>query len=227
MTHAPCWRAPGKPSSVRRFAPSVVSPVLPPILLVALTALTALTSCAGLFQRPRPETAASYEVHARGQLLVGSGEADITPTGVQYMGGYNIGRKSTGVHSPLKVRALVLLMAEQRFAIVGIDNLGLQREDADWVKRGVTGFPNGNVLLCSSHTHAGPDLIGMWGYWFLISGRDPEYLRVVRDGVAQAVADALAAARPAKLVHGVARLPDGIVRNSNRRGLYNRRFTVL
>ncbi len=109
----------------------------------------------GLFQRSRPEVPANYEVHAKGQLLVGTAEANITPAGVQYMGGYGVGRTSTGVHSQLMVRAMVLLMGEQRFAIVGIDNLGLQREDADWVKRGVKGFPNGNVLLCSSHTHAG------------------------------------------------------------------------
>ncbi len=92
-----------------------------------------LAGCAGLFQRSRPDVPQSYEVHAQGQLRVGSAEADITPAGVQYMGGYNIGRTSTGVHSQLMVRALVLLMGEQRFAIVGIDNLGLQREDADWV----------------------------------------------------------------------------------------------
>ncbi|MEE9128272.1 MAG: neutral/alkaline non-lysosomal ceramidase N-terminal domain-containing protein, partial [Planctomycetota bacterium] len=186
-----------------------------------------LAGCAGLFQRSRPDVPQSYEVHAQGQLRVGSAEADITPAGVQYMGGYNIGRTSTGVHSQLMVRALVLLMGEQRFAIVGIDNLGLQREDADWVKRGVGGFPNGNVLLCSSHTHAGPDLIGMWGSVFFLSGRDTDYLRLVREGVAQAVADALAAARPARLVCGFTRLPDKIAENRNRRGLYNRRFTVL
>ena len=159
--------------------------------------------------------------------MVGCAEADITPTDVQYMGGYNIARTSTGIHSPLKARAMVLMMGEQRFAIVGYDNLGLQRGDADWVKRGVMGFPNGNVLLCASHTHAAPDLIGMWGYYFLISGRDTDYLRLLREGVSRAVADAVAAARPAKLVQGVVRLPDGIVRNTNRRGLYNRRFTVL
>jgi len=159
--------------------------------------------------------------------MVGFAEADITPTDVQYMGGYNIARTSTGVFSPLKARAMVFIMGEQRFAIVGYDNLGMQREDVDWVKRGVMGFPNGNVLLCASHTHAAPDLIGMWGYYFLISGRDTDYLRLVREGVSRAVADAVAAARPAKLVHGAVRMPHGIARNSNRRGLYNRRFTVL
>ncbi len=216
MTHVPPWNTPGRPSWGRSLT----------VLTVGVAALT-LVGCAGLFQRALPDTASQYEVQARGPLLVGSAEADITPTDVQYMGGYNIARVSTGVFSPLKARAMVLIMGEQRFAIVGYDNLGMQREDVDWVKRGVTGFPNGNVLLCASHTHAGPDLVGMWGFYFLTSGRDPEYLAKVRLGVAKAVADAVAAARPARLVHGVVRLPDGIIRNSNRKGLYNRRFTVI
>jgi hypothetical protein len=216
MTHAPRSSSPARPSWVLRF-----------LFLAVVLATLSVAGCAGLFQRDLPETAATWKAHASGTLLVGAAEADITPTNHQYMGGYNIARMSTGVFSPLKARAMVLIMGDQRFAIVGYDNLGMQREDVDWVKRGIKGFANGNVLLCASHTHAGPDLVGMWGFYFLTSGRDPDYLALVREGVSRAVKDAVARARPARLVHGVARLPDGILRNSNRKGLYNRRFTVI
>lgn len=219
MTHAPRSSSPASPSWVR--SSSVLA------LALALAALSH-AGCAGLFQRDLPDTPATYQALARGDtLLIGAAEADITPADNQYLGGYGIARMSTGVFSPLKARAMVLILGDQRFAIVGYDNLGLQREDADWVKRGIKGFKNGNVLLCASHTHAAPDLIGMWGWYFLTSGRDTDYLAKVREGVSRAVADAAARARPARLVHGVVRLPDGIVRNSNRKGLYNRRFTVI
>lgn len=162
------------------------------------------------------------------ELRVGAAEADITPRDSQYLGGFGLARRSTGVHSPLKARALVLECDGLRLAIVGLDNLGLQREDADWVKSGIGGFAYGNVLLCSSHTHAAPDLIGLWGWYLVTSGRDPEYLALVRRQVAAAVAAAEANARPATLRHGEVRLPPhGMVKNANRAGVFDRRFAVL
>lgn len=188
-----------------------------------------LAGCAGIFQRSLPERPAEYAMAAPGgQLLVGAAERDITPAGRVYMAGFALGRTSTGVLSPLKARALVLVMGDQRVAIVGIDNLGVMREDADWIKSGLSGFTNGNVFLCASHTHAGPDLIGLWGWYLATSGRDPEYVALLRRQVAAAVQEALAGAAPATLVQGQALLPPrGLVKNSNRSLVFDRRLTVL
>lgn len=180
-------------------------------------------------QAPLPSVAMSYaRTLPVNDLRVGAGEADITPHDLPYLAGYGMARRATAVAAPLKARALVLIAGDQRVAIVGIDNLGLQRQDADWVKGGVKGFALGNVFLCCSHTHAAPDLVGLWGYYMLTSGRDPEYLATVRRGVAAAVADANARAQPARLLHGLGRLPaSGLVRNSNRPGAYDRDVHVL
>lgn len=196
---------------------------------LALAALLGCAGCAGIFQRPLPQPAADYVATARGeQLLVGAAERDITPAGDVWLAGFALARGSTGVQSPLKARALVLALGGQRVAIVGIDSLGAMREDVDWIKAGIQGFANGSVFVCASHTHAAPDLIGLWGYYLLSSGRDPGYVALVRRQVAAAVAAALAAAAPARLELGQARLPpQGLVRNSNRRGVFDRRLTVL
>ena len=197
--------------------------------LAIAAAAAALSACTGLFQGQLPDHAATY--HARGDggpLLVGAGEADITPRDEQYLGGFSLNRIAEGVHLPLKARALVCELGGQRIAIVGVDNLGLQRDDVEWIKSGLAGFPNGNVWLCSSHTHAAPDLVGLWGHYLLTSGRDRGYLVRVRDGVVAAVAQAAAAVRPARLVRAEAWLPpEGLVKNSNRPGVFNRRATVL
>ena len=159
---------------------------------------------------------------------MGAAEAEITPKTPQYLAGYSLARVAEGVHSPLKARACVFELGGERVAIVGIDSLGMHREDADWIKSGIPGFANGNVFLCSSHTHAAPDLIGFWGWYLLSSGRDRAYLQQVRAGVAKAVAAALAAAKPARLSHGSAELPpQGLVRNTNRPEVFDRRFHVV
>ena len=182
-----------------------------------------------MFQGTLPERAQSWAASSQAaQLFVGAAEADVTPTGVQYMGGYRIARESIGVFSALKARALVLATKDLKVAIVGLDNLGLQREDVEWIKSGITGFHNGAVFVCASHTHAAPDLIGFWGWFFLSSGRDREYLALVRKQVCAAVAVAEANARPAQLVRGEAWLPPrDLVRNSKREEVFDRRMTVL
>lgn len=197
--------------------------------LLSLAALV-FAGCSGVFQRSRPDVSATYavEVDAGAALLVGSAERDITPAVGGYIAGFDLARTSTGIGSPLKVRALVVEAGGRRFAIVGIDSLGVMREDVDWIKAGLTGFANGDVFVCASHTHAGPDLIGLWGYYFLSSGRDRDYLVQVRRATTEAVAEALASSAPARFVLGSAPLPpQGLIKNANRAGVFDRRATVL
>lgn len=200
------------------------------LLLLALVCPGA--GCAGVFQRRLPEQPQQYSVTAPvtapDGLRVGSAERDITPPVGGWLAGFSPARASTEVASPLKVRAIVFELADRRFAIVGIDNLGVMREDGDWIKTGIAGFANGDVFLCASHTHAGPDLIGLWGWYFLSSGRDRSYVATLRAAVAAAVHEARANAAPAELSLGEARLPpDGLVKNANRAGCFDRRLVVL
>jgi hypothetical protein len=183
----------------------------------------------GLFQRSRPPDQPTFIRSARGDdLRVGSAERDITPSGSVYLAGFGMARSSTGVDTRLKVRAMVLSLGGMEVVLMGIDNLGLMRGDVDWIKTAIPGIPNGCVFLAASHTHAAPDLVGMWGWYFLISGRDRSYVAQVREAVAEAVAEARARLAPAELFLGEARLPaEDLVRNSNREGVFDRRFTVL
>jgi hypothetical protein len=200
-----------------------------PIRLAVAASVALASGCAGIFQRPLPDHPASYaRVSAGQELRVGSAERDITPPVGCYLAGFGLARRSTSIASRLKARALVLRLGVHQIAIIGIDNLGVMREDADWIKSGLAGFANGDVFLCSSHTHAGPDLIGLWGYYLTSSGRDPEYVASVRTAVAEAVAEAAAAAAPAELVQATAMLPPaGLVKNANRAGAFDRRVRVL
>lgn len=181
-----------------------------------------------MMQRNLPERVATFERRASGELRVGAAEADITPGTEQWLAGFSLARSATGTHSPLRARAIVFEVGALRIAVVGVDNLGLQRQDVDWIKSGIAGIPNGCVLLCSSHTHAAPDLVGLWGWYLLSSGRDRAYLAQVRAGIVEAVAGAVARLRPARLVRGAARAPrEGWMRNTNRAGVFDPRLTVL
>jgi hypothetical protein len=186
-------------------------------------------ACNGVFQRSLPDEVMRYEVEASAnEMRVGSAERDITPAVGEYMAGFTIGRTSTAIASPLKVRALVIETGARRFAILGIDSLGLMRDDVDYIKSGLGGFANGDVFVCSSHTHAGPDPIGIWGYYFLTSGRDGAYIGRVRKAAREAVLEARGKAQLATWRRGQATLPEaGLVKNSNRKFVFDRRVSVL
>ena len=224
MSAARSWKPRGK----RSCAPDVAARPTARGGLLLLLAVLSTPGCAGLFQRSAPARPAEYARTTVGPIKVGFAATDITPKSSVYLAGFNPARRSTGVHSRLEARAMVMVAGDRTVAIVGLDGLGLQREDAEWIKRGLVGVANGDVFLCSSHTHAGPDPIGIWGWYFLTSGRDPAYIGRLRRQIAAAVAAAKDAARPAKLFVGHARLPrEGLVKNSNRRGVFPRRVTVL
>lgn len=198
--------------------------------LAALVASAAFAGCAGVLERPAPAAPMAWRraTAADGPLRVGSAERDVTPLVGAWLAGFDPARASTRVAEPLKARVLVVVVGDRRLAIVGVDNLGFLREDVDWIKQGLAGFALGDVFVCASHTHAGPDALGLWGRLLRTSGRDPAYVAQVRAAVAAATAEALAAAVPAAFVRGEALLPpEGLLKNVNRRGVFDRRLVVL
>jgi hypothetical protein len=143
-------------------------------------------------------------------LQAGFGEADITPQvgGKRpvYLAGFSPNRKATGVHDPLKARALVLKHGEQKLALVSIDVVGFFRPNVLHVRKQLADFTY--VLVSSTHNHEGPDTLGLWGPNPFTSGVDPAYLKTVEERVVQAVRAADTGARPVAPHIGTARAPE-------------------
>jgi hypothetical protein len=142
-------------------------------------------------------------------LQVGFGETDITPeVGGKpvYMAGFGQNRKATGVHDPLRARAVVLQHGDRKVALVALDLVGFFLPNVVPVRERLPGFTY--VLVCSTHQHEGPDTLGLWGPNPFTSGVDPAYLKMVEDAAVKAVqaADAGTHAVTARL--GTARAPE-------------------
>jgi hypothetical protein len=142
-------------------------------------------------------------------LQAGFAETDLTPKlGEQpvYVAGFGQNRKATGVHDPLKARAVVLRHGERKLALVSVDLVGFFHANVARVREQLPSFTY--VLVTSTHNHEGPDTLGLWGPNPFQSGVDPAYLKVVEDQIVQAARDADAAARPVTAHLGTARAPE-------------------
>ncbi len=145
---------------------------------------------------------ASSTAAAAPPLQVGFAETDITPKlgdKPVFMAGFGQDRKATGIHDPLKARAIVLKDGTGKIALVSIDVVGFFHPYVTVVRERLPGFTH--VLVSSTHNHEGPDTLGLWGPNPFTTGIDKDYLKTVQDQVVQAVKDAdkAAAAADARL----------------------------
>ena len=134
-------------------------------------------------------------------LHFGAAAADITPPVGIAMGGY-WGRRSGATHicDRLMAKALVWGQDTARVALVAVDLVGL---DAD-VVRGIrekvacsTGIEGAAIMICASHTHAGPLTFPFRGMGCI----DGDYLEQVADAVVEVVVAAVADSRPGRLYY--------------------------
>lgn len=117
-----------------------------------------------------------------------------------WIAGFQNRRPAQGVHDELWARTMVIDDGQTRLATVALDCIGLGADDVIRIRQAVQESSAVDyVIVSSSHTHEGPDVIGLWGGSRFQSGVDREYLAYLVSQAARSVDAAVAALRPAKL----------------------------
>ncbi|MBI4567196.1 MAG: hypothetical protein HY719_02240 [Planctomycetes bacterium] len=135
----------------------------------------------------------------------GNGKRDVV-----YIAGYGRNREAFGVHDDLWARAMAVKRGDATLVMVALDLIGAPSDLCIRIKGEIVkrfGLPWNRVLIASTHTHHGPDAIGMWGRTLLESGADPAYLDTLPGKVAAAVKQALDSLRPARFKVASVSLP--------------------
>jgi neutral ceramidase len=102
-------------------------------------------------------------------IEVGAAEIDITPPVGMRMAGYFDERFSTGVHDPLKAKALILRQGNQEIAMVFCDLVGVSLNvttNARAQASKKSGIPVPNIMICATHSHTGPLFDDVRDYYF-------------------------------------------------------------
>lgn len=190
-------------------------------------ALTALVLCAALaFAGPVRRSGADEPPTAPGaapaaaSLRVGFGTASITPDWSIPLGGFGnrLGKFSTGIHDPVKARAVLIDNGTRRFAWVVVDLVGVSRQVRNEVYDRVGAelrIDRECFTLSATHDHSGPGGLAREIYWQIAMGPyDPKLYRYVLDQSAAALRAADRDFAPARLGIGVGKVTD---RSRNRR----------
>lgn len=117
-----------------------------------------------------------------------------------WIAGFHNQRPAQGVHDELWARTMVLDDGQFRLAYVVLDAIGYFNDDIIAIRKKVS--PDAGVdyiIVSSTHTHEGPDLLGLWGPSHFKTGVDPAYRQFVIDQAVQSVEQAAAQLRPARL----------------------------
>jgi Neutral/alkaline non-lysosomal ceramidase, N-terminal len=125
------------------------------------------------------------------ELKVGSSQAPINPPVPSYIAGHTRNRKFTAIHDSLYVKVLVADDGKNSLAILSFDCIGLLypqlQEIRKEVRKRLKGFRHNQIVMSSTHTHAGPDVVGLWGPDLMHSGVDPAYMKFLVTTAAEQV----------------------------------------
>jgi len=126
----------------------------------------------------------------------GNGNGKFDPV---WIAGFGNGRAANGIHDDLWARTMVIDDGKTRLAIVAIDAIGLMNNDViDARNKIAAGAGITYSIIASTHTHEGPDLLGLWGSPFR-SGVNREYMEYIKDQIAVSVENAVKNMRPVNL----------------------------
>ena len=151
----------------------------------------------------------------------GFGKAVIMPEGkipdkkqTYYIAGYRNNNPAAGVLDELQARALWIDDNSDRggFVLASVDCVGLFTVDIDNIRKRLEHFAvvtgTRSINICSTHTHAGIDTMGLWGP-LPKSGRNKEFMEIVYNGVVKAVEDAYKNRRNGQVYLGYAKADEG------------------
>ncbi|MFN8254467.1 MAG: neutral/alkaline non-lysosomal ceramidase N-terminal domain-containing protein [Bacteroidales bacterium] len=140
-------------------------------------------------------------------LMVGVSQASITPDTGAFIAGDKINRRFTGVHDSLYVRVLVVSDTKNHLALLSFDCIGVLYPTLQEIRKEValkipsTEFDPSHIVMSSTHTHEGPDVVGIWGPDQMTSGVDSLYIKKLVQNSVNAIVEAWHNRKPATMVY--------------------------
>ncbi|MHC1766411.1 MAG: hypothetical protein AB9869_19275 [Verrucomicrobiia bacterium] len=208
------------------------------LLILAVVVLGGL--CLYGFRDRNPGYQLSVEIDSRRAaedprpLLAGFARMKINPdisgaSGPVYLAGFSQNRMATAIHDDLWAIACVIDDGFTRVGIVSLDAIGFFHDDVITVRQRL-GAPLklDYTVICTTHNHSTPDLMGLWGPHYLKSGVNPQYREQVISAAARVLTEAVEALAPAQVAfYTIPMEPQGLVTDTRKPEVYDADVRVM
>lgn len=160
-------------------------------------------------------------------MKIGYAQQIITPSldTPVYLAGFGNNRRAATVHDELYVRALAIDDGKTTLVLAALDLIGFFRPDVYEVIEKVN-RPDAQIIIASTHTHHGPDTMGLWGPDQKTRGVDEAYMRGVRQKIAEAILASLSDLQPASVKWTSVHVP-GVAKNARNPEIVDDELTLL
>ncbi len=116
------------------------------------------------------------------RIDAGYAKRDITPGLFSWVAGFMPPHPALAIKDRLWVKSLALRDKNGEVVVfVSCDLIGLLPDELDKIFSSVKNVPHERVFITATHTHSGPDTIGLWG------GKNRKYMERLRKSIAEAV----------------------------------------
>ena len=139
-------------------------------------------------------------------MKIGYAQDVITPSLDKpvFLAGFGNNRRAETIHDDLYVRALTMQTDQTTLVLVALDLIGFFHPDVQDVIRRVQIselFKNSEVsiVIASTHTHHGPDTMGLWGPDDKTRGVDEEYLSGIKNKIVDVILASSSDLKPASV----------------------------
>lgn len=130
-------------------------------------------------------------------IKAGFAKRDITPRRFSWVAGFMPPHPALSIKDPLWVKSLALQdKSGNQVVIVSCDLIGLLPDELEKIFSQVKTISRDRIFLSTTHTHSGPDTMGLWG------GKNKRYMRELRAKISESIDESVREMRNASLRFG-------------------------
>lgn len=118
-----------------------------------------------------------------------------------YISGYNQGWEIAGVYDLCQARAVYMDAGGEGVLLIGVDCIALDSGTVSSIRESLSDVENCRINVYSTHTHAGPDTLGLWGPT-AVNGKNDAYMANLIGAAEQAARQALSDVKEGALHYG-------------------------
>jgi hypothetical protein len=165
-------------------------------------------------------------------FLAGAAQRSINPDKDSlYLAGGKPNRPFIDVHDSLYAKAVYISNGKDEVILLTFDCIGLLYpqliEIRQQLKSKVPAINSDHIVMTSTHTHAGPDVVGIWGKDFAHSGVNEQHLQKIVNQAVQAIQEAYGSKKQVGLNYATGEFGQDWVKNISEPTEIDRSVSVL